>query len=493
MLIVQDDFNDNIIDTNIWAVFKDLGITVEEALSRLNITFPSGLTGSGGLIYQTNFTGNFDTQIDFDFNIFQGQNYGYNYQSLKIIKVSDQSQVAQIYRYRDSSDNFYKLQIPGISYNVTTSDLTGKLRIFLDNEIIKVAFWNGVDWTESTPGVFTDYSEPLELRIIAMHGGGCTQTNPQARFDNFILNRSENKSKGIQLNGIFEVETAAQAKGIQLTGIFETQALQTKGLQLEGIFEVQSGQVKGIQLKGIFETKIIKTKGLQLEGAFEVQAGKAKGLQLKGIFSIEPPILGTSKGLQLEGIFEVEPETQAKGIQLEGSFEVVTTNTKGLQLTGIFEIGSNKTKGLQLKGTFEIVSQQIQDIAGPFDVINSQVEAQIQDIAGPFDILNSNQVIGILGPFNLTSTDAEYNIGQWEIIGSKKSLKPPYKITIDVIDAAYIQGGEDWQWCFLGSSADEGDGISPQANNFDGATQTDKKFCYLSTDGSVAPPQYRLF
>ena len=47
-------------------------------------------------------------------------------------------------------------------------------------------------------------------------------------------------------------------------------------------------------------------------------------------------------------------------------------------------------------------------------------------------------------------------------------------------------------WAFLGSSADEGDGISPQTANYDSATDTDKLFCYLSQTGG-GDPDYRLF
>ncbi len=52
----------------------------------------------------------------------------------------------------------------------------------------------------------------------------------------------------------------------------------------------------------------------------------------------------------------------------------------------------------------------------------------------------------------------------------------------------------DLEWGFFGSSVPEGDGISPQALNFDSATEDDKKFCYLSqTGGGVGAPDYRMF
>lgn len=51
------------------------------------------------------------------------------------------------------------------------------------------------------------------------------------------------------------------------------------------------------------------------------------------------------------------------------------------------------------------------------------------------------------------------------------------------------------KWCFLGSSADEGDGVSPQASDYNNATVGDKMFCYLSQTGGSggAGPDYFLF
>lgn len=47
------------------------------------------------------------------------------------------------------------------------------------------------------------------------------------------------------------------------------------------------------------------------------------------------------------------------------------------------------------------------------------------------------------------------------------------------------------RWGFLGSSADEGDGISPQALNYDDADETDKLFAYLGTpDAYLTTVQY---
>lgn len=45
-------------------------------------------------------------------------------------------------------------------------------------------------------------------------------------------------------------------------------------------------------------------------------------------------------------------------------------------------------------------------------------------------------------------------------------------------------------WGFLGSSANEGDGISPQDLNWDTASATDKQFCYLSQTGGGGPAYY---
>jgi hypothetical protein len=45
----------------------------------------------------------------------------------------------------------------------------------------------------------------------------------------------------------------------------------------------------------------------------------------------------------------------------------------------------------------------------------------------------------------------------------------------------------------IGSSADEGDGLSPQSDNYDTASTSDKQFAYFSKVGSSADPQYFIF
>jgi hypothetical protein len=47
-------------------------------------------------------------------------------------------------------------------------------------------------------------------------------------------------------------------------------------------------------------------------------------------------------------------------------------------------------------------------------------------------------------------------------------------------------------WGFLGSSADEGDGLSPQSATYGSASVTDLTFCYLGTAG-LGSPDYRMF
>ena len=47
-------------------------------------------------------------------------------------------------------------------------------------------------------------------------------------------------------------------------------------------------------------------------------------------------------------------------------------------------------------------------------------------------------------------------------------------------------------WAFFGSDVDEGDGISPQSLTFGGATDADKRFCYIDLS-DVAGIDYRMF
>ncbi len=45
----------------------------------------------------------------------------------------------------------------------------------------------------------------------------------------------------------------------------------------------------------------------------------------------------------------------------------------------------------------------------------------------------------------------------------------------------------------IGSTANEGDGLSPQSDNYDTSTTADKQFAYFSKSGSAVAPQYFVF
>ena len=67
----------------------------------------------------------------------------------------------------------------------------------------------------------------------------------------------------------------------------------------------------------------------------------------------------------------------------------------------------------------------------------------------------------------------------------------PIKVNFEAEDTGTVGVA----WCFLGSSADEGDGTSPQSASFLTATENDKRFCYLSQTGGsgTTGPDYFLF
>lgn len=91
----------------------------------------------------------------------------------------------------------------------------------------------------------------------------------------------------------------------------------------------------------------------------------------------------------------------------------------------------------------------------------------------------------------VTITDAKYGFDQVtaEVSRLSKHLNDkPLKMTI----GARRDGATDVQYGFLGSSADESDGLSPQAATFGTASVSDKTFCYLGSAAGVSP-DYRMF
>ena len=73
---------------------------------------------------------------------------------------------------------------------------------------------------------------------------------------------------------------------------------------------------------------------------------------------------------------------------------------------------------------------------------------------------------------------------------SKDFSSKPMHIKIKCDDTDTLS----FNWAFIGSSANEGDGISPQSLSYDTATASDKQFCYLSqTGGEGSDPEYYYF
>jgi hypothetical protein len=92
-------------------------------------------------------------------------------------------------------------------------------------------------------------------------------------------------------------------------------------------------------------------------------------------------------------------------------------------------------------------------------------------------------------------TDTKLGFDQYEVEVMKKEGNYD-RLPIEVILTAEDTGTFGVSWAFLGSSANEADGLSPQAAAFDSATATDKYFCYLSQtggSGSSSGPDYYLF
>ena len=88
-------------------------------------------------------------------------------------------------------------------------------------------------------------------------------------------------------------------------------------------------------------------------------------------------------------------------------------------------------------------------------------------------------------------TDEKYNfaLSSGEVVQIQKIFDEEPKIIF-----MRIRRDDDIDviWGFLGSNVDESDGISPQAADWDSATDVDKQFIYLSQTGGGGP-DYRMF
>lgn len=109
----------------------------------------------------------------------------------------------------------------------------------------------------------------------------------------------------------------------------------------------------------------------------------------------------------------------------------------------------------------------------------------------PLDIDLTTGLDGIVTQLGdiIQVTDTKYNLSGVlaEVTRLTKDLDAgPKEVRIRAVRDATI----GLMYGFLGSSVDEGDGISPQAATYGSATDVDKAFCYLGPDSDAAPNYY---
>ncbi len=107
------------------------------------------------------------------------------------------------------------------------------------------------------------------------------------------------------------------------------------------------------------------------------------------------------------------------------------------------------------------------------------------------DFNTGSDALRIMAGDTIAITDEKYGFNGTtaEVVQITKNIdERPINISIRARRDATLS----YIWGVIGSEVDEGDGISPQSDDYDTASVTDKQFAYFSQVGSPAP-DYRMF
>lgn len=161
---VEDDFDDNLLNPNLWKEFKAADWTIAEQNQRLEIDAGPGI-GSAGVENVCEVIGNFDAVVDFELLEWPVANpYGL------LISVGDISEgLREVQLQRNSSsesgvESYIFVSSEGTS-QIVTGHLTGSLRLNRKDDRITGYFLDGDSWVEVGSGPVASQSLHISLSL----------------------------------------------------------------------------------------------------------------------------------------------------------------------------------------------------------------------------------------------------------------------------------------------------------------------------------------
>jgi hypothetical protein len=180
-LRMDDNFNDNFLDPNVWIKLSPpptSTVSVNEINQQLQVAMSSG-AGGGGVVSTCSLGGDFDVQVDYILLNWPT----HNDHSVRL-GAYDLGGVGML-RFSDSTSELYELG-PGSTAHTPTNDTSGQFRLVRTGSTISGFFRTGNTWTFL--GSETVSTRPTRINLDLGSNGTFAPGGVSVAFDNFTVN-----------------------------------------------------------------------------------------------------------------------------------------------------------------------------------------------------------------------------------------------------------------------------------------------------------------
>jgi PKD repeat protein len=186
--VLEDDFNDNTVNSSIWKVTQAGGPQTVETNQQIEITFPPGSSGgqfTAGLNSNCTLHGDFDIQVDYrliEWPTSNGVRIGILFGSNAMERVSNAS--------NEFRGEVYATDFGGPLQIIPTGDNTGKLRLVRQGSAFTGYYYNGGMWIPvgTGPAPTSDGSYGI---ASWSHDNIFSDSEVKLAFDNFVMNSGD--------------------------------------------------------------------------------------------------------------------------------------------------------------------------------------------------------------------------------------------------------------------------------------------------------------
>lgn len=186
-LIPDDDFSGTAVNGDRWnSSINNGGVLSTNTGEQLQLETSGVINSSSGVISNFQLDGDFDTQVDFEFNSFANI-----HSHALFLAVFDDGSYFRVGREGNNYQSYTSKILPEVNKTTLSSDTKGKLRLTRTGTVAKTWYWNGSQWINHY--TWTVATTPVRIRLYATSYLGTEKL--QIKFDNFKVNSGRIKTE----------------------------------------------------------------------------------------------------------------------------------------------------------------------------------------------------------------------------------------------------------------------------------------------------------